>query len=183
MDFKKIFYAQGVAYELGRVLIIAILVLVLINFFVATVHVVQGASMEPNFHTGEFIITNKLSYLIEEPKRGDVVVLRFPGDPDRQKYIKRIIGLPGEKLEIENSKIYINNKELIESYIPDTTYTGPNMTVTVGQEEYFIMGDNRPNSNDSRTWGTARKGDLIGKGFFRLNPISKWGFLAPVFYE
>ena len=155
MDFKKIFYAQGVAYELGRALIVTILVLILINTFVATVHVVQGASMEPNFHTGEFIITNKISYMTGEPKRGDVVVLKFPGDPDHQKYIKRIIGLPGEKLEIKNSKIYINDKVLIESYIPPTIYTGPNMIINTGPDEYFIVGDNRPNSSDSRAWPAA----------------------------
>lgn len=180
MDWKKFFYAQGVAYELGRGVIIFIFVLALVHFFIATIHVVQGQSMEPNFSTGQFIITNKISYLVSEPQRGDVVVLRFPGDPERSKYIKRIIGLPGEKIQIKDSKVYINDKLLIESYIPDTNPTYPDMTVFIPEGQYFIMGDNRPNSNDSRAWGTARVTDFIGKGFFRLNP---WGFLAPVFYN
>ena len=183
MDFKKIFYAQGVFYELGRGLVIFILAIVLVHYFIATIHVVQGESMEPNFHTGEIIVTNKLSYLTSKPERGDAVVLSFPGDPDKQKYIKRIIGLPGETLEIKNGKVYINNKELVESYIAKNVTTAPNMKVTIPEDEYFIMGDNRPNSNDSRYWGTARVNDLIGKGVFIISPLSNWGYLAPAYYN
>lgn len=183
MNLKKFFYAQGVVYSLARGIIILLLVLILVHFFIATIHVVQGESMEPNFHTNEIIITNKLSYLTKEPERGDVVVLRFPGDPENAKYIKRMIGLPGETLEIKNSKIYIDGEELIESYIPKSTYTGPDMKVEIGSDEYFLIGDNRPNSSDSRTWGTARRDDLIGKGFFILYPPANWGFIAPVYYQ
>lgn len=183
MELKKLFYAQGVVYSLVRGIIIFILALILIHLFIATIHIVQGESMEPNFHTNEIIITNKLSYLTKKPQRGDVVVLKFPGDPDRIKYIKRIIGLPNETLEIRNSKIYIDGQEIVESYIPKDTYTEPDMTINIGSDEYFIVGDNRPNSNDSRAWGTARTNDLIGKGFFILNPLSRWGFIAPVYYN
>lgn len=180
MDIKKIFYAQGVTYELTRGVILFIIFIILINYFIVTIHVVQGESMEPNFSSNQFIITNKISYLIDQPRRGDVVVLKFPGDPDKQKYIKRIIGLPGEKLEIKNSEIYINNQKLIESYISENINTYPDMIITMNENEYFVIGDNRPNSSDSRIWGKARKNDFIGKGFFRLNP---WGFLAPVYYN
>lgn len=183
MNLKKIFYAQGVIYELGKWLILAILIIVLVNFFIVTVHIVQGPSMEPNFSTGEIILTNKLSYLISQPQRGDAVIIKFPGDPQKTKYIKRIIGLPGEKLEIKNGNIYINNSLLVESYIADNIKTWPDMTVDIPKDEYFIIGDNRPNSNDSRYWGTARKGDLIGKGVFILSPFSKWGFIPPVYYN
>lgn len=183
MDFNKFFYAQGVVYALARGIIILIITLILAHIFIATIHIVQGESMEPNFDSGEIIITNKLSYSYKPPQRGDVVVLRFPGDPDRSKYIKRIIGLPSETLEIKSSKIYINNKELVESYISPTTYTGPDMRIPIGKDEYFIMGDNRLNSNDSRIWGVARRNDLIGKGFFVLTPLSKYGFIAPVYYN
>lgn len=182
MNWKNFFYAQGVVYELGRGLIIVILILILVNFFVATIHVVQGESMEPNFSTGEIIVTNKLSYLISQPTRGDAVVLKFPGDPDKQKYIKRIIGLPGETLEIKDGKVYINDKLLIESYISNDIYTWPDLKITIPKDEYFVIGDNRPNSNDSRFWGTVRTNDLIGKGVFTLIPLSKWGFIAPVYY-
>lgn len=182
MDFKKIFYAQGVAYELGRIFIVVILVFILINTFIATIHVVSGSSMEPNFHTGQFIITNKLSYNTDLPKRGDVVVLRFPGDPDHQKYIKRIVGLPGEQLTIKDGDVFINNTKLTESYIPAEIQTYPDMNVNIKDGEYFIIGDNRPNSNDSRFWGTARKDDFIGKGFFIIYPFSDWGAIPPVYY-
>lgn len=183
MDLKKIFYAQGVVYSLARGIIIVILLLILTHFFIATIHVVQGESMEPNFHTGEILITNKLSYLTKEPQRGDVVVLKFPGDPENAKYIKRMIALPDETIEIKDSKVYIDGQELTESYIPKGTYTGPDMKVTLTGDEYFLIGDNRPNSSDSRTWGTARKDDLIGKGFFIVSPLSNWGFIAPVSYK
>ena len=183
MEFKKFFYAQGFFYELGRGLVFFILILVLIHYFIATIHIVQGESMEPNFHTGQIIITNNLSYLISKPMRGDAIVLRFPGDPDKQKYIKRIIGLPGEQLEIKNGKVYINNEELIESYIPNNVSTYPNMKIDIPEDEYFIIGDNRPNSNDSRFWGTARLNDLIGKGVFIISPLSDWGYIAPVYYN
>jgi signal peptidase I len=183
MDIKKFFYAQSVIYSLARGIIVLILTLVLIHFFIFTIHIVQGQSMEPNFNSGEIIITNKLSYYIENPKRGDVVVLRFPGDPEKVKYIKRIIGLPGETLEIKNSDIYINDKKLIESYIPQNYFTFPDMKTQIGKDEYFIIGDNRPNSSDSRMWGTARTNDLIGKGFFIILPTSNFGSIPQVYYN
>ena len=105
--------------------------------------------------------------------RGDAVVLKFPGDPDRKKYIKRIIGLPGEHIQIQDGSIYINGTPLNETYIPYTTITdSPYRFIdeVIKPDEYFIMGDNRPNSNDSRIWGTAGKRFLIGKSSVQLWP-------------
>lgn len=183
MDWKKIFYAEGVIYELGRGIIILVIILILVHFFVATIFVVRGASMEPNFENGEFIITNKIHYLLNHPERGDMVILKFPGDPDRQKYIKRIIGMPGEKLEIKNSKVYINDQLLIESYIDINVVTAPNQIIQLGSDEYFVLGDNRPNSSDSRYWGTVLRRDLIGRASFRLTPLDRFGLIPEVYYQ
>lgn len=200
-NIRKIFYAEGIVFELTRGIIFLILILIIINFFIATIFVVQGASMQPNFKTGDVVLINKISYLVGKPQRGDIVALKFPGDPEKQKYIKRLIGLPGEILEIKNSQIFINGKLLLEPYnfcLPVL----PDMKTIIGNDEFFFIGDNRPNSNDSRSWGTARKNDLIGKAFFNLLPASssyqgyeqcltnrseintsRWGFIAPVYYN
>lgn len=191
-DLRKIFYAEGIFYELARGFIYFIIILILLNFFVVTINVIDGSSMEPNLISKDVIALNKISYFISSPHRGDIVALKFPGDPDKQKYIKRIIGMPNEKIEIKNSKIYINDKELIEPYAVNSPIL-PDMTYRIGSDEYFLIGDNRPNSNDSRSWGTARKNDLLGKGFFILysakpqNPktvrTSSWGMIEPVYYN
>lgn len=183
MDLKKLFYAEGLIYELGKGIVILVIILILIQTFIGTIFVVRGGSMEPNFTSGEFIIADKIDYILNQPKRGDVVVIKFPGDPDRQKYIKRIIGLPGEKLEIVNGKTYINDRHLVESYLPIQVITGPNKIISLGSDEYFLMGDNRINSSDSRYWGTVIKRDFIGKAVFRLTPFDKAGFITKTYYQ
>lgn len=167
---RNFFYGTGCFYELTKWVVIALIVLSLVHFFIATIAIVDGASMEPNFHTGDIIIINRFQFLFGQPGRGDATVLKFPGDPEHKKYIKRIIGLPGEKIEIKDSKVYINGRLLKESYIPDYFVTMPNVVRTLRAGEYFLMGDNRPNSSDSRVWGIAAKRFLMGKTWFELYP-------------
>lgn len=183
---RQLFYAGGCFFELARGVILAAVGLVLIHLFVATIFVINGVSMEPNFHSGEMILVDRLSYLTGEPERGDVAVLKFPGDPEHKKYIKRIIGLPGETLEIKDGQFFINNERLIELYLPKDLITPvmvPGKTRwQLGPEEYFLVGDNRPNSNDSRTWDQADKRFLVGKAVFVLWPREESGFIPNVYY-
>lgn len=172
---QKFFYGSGCAFELTKWLIVGIVVLTLVHFYIATILVVEGVSMEPNFHSGEVIIANRFQYIFQQPKRGEAVVLRFPGDPEHTKYIKRIIGLPNEEVEISKGLVYINGVKLDEPYLPAGTMTLPNSSRKLGPEDYFLMGDNRSESSDSRIWGICPKRDLIGKAAFIIWPISFFG--------
>lgn len=172
---EKFVYNTGCFYALTKWLFVAVIFLALIHFFIATIFIVDGASMEPNFHTGELILVNRFQYLFGDPQRGDVAVMKFPGDPDHKKYIKRIIGLPGDTVLISEGKVHLNGKILSEKYLPDGLETEPNLSRTMQAGEYFLMGDNRPNSSDSRIWGVADKRFLIGKGFLILWPINSVG--------
>lgn len=169
---QNILYGTGCVYELTKWIVILIVFFCLLHFFVATIFIVDGISMEPNFQNGELIIANRWQYNFGEPSRGDAVILKFPGDPERKKYIKRIIGLPGERIEIRNNQVLINGKLLNETYLPPALATDVISPINqkLGPDEYFIMGDNRPNSNDSRVWGTAARRFLIGKAWLSVYP-------------
>ncbi|MBP6930179.1 signal peptidase I [Patescibacteria group bacterium] len=179
------FKAQGVgrlastAFELVKWLIVGGLALFLVHYFLFTVFIVSGESMEPNFHDREVVFINRFNLFTGNFERGDPMVLKFPGDPDKVKYIKRLIGLPGDYVEIKNNSIYINNKPLTESYIPSTFSTEAVTGVSAWQlreGEYFLVGDNRGNSSDSRTWGVARKSDMTGP--VKLIVIPRFEFVA-----
>ncbi len=173
--------------------IIAIGLFIIIYNFLVQPNSVLGSSMEPNFHDGEYILTDKISYRVTEPKRGDVVVFKYPKD-ESLDYIKRIIGLPGERIMIENNHITIFNDEnpagftLDEDYLPDTIKTEGGSILPEGQEtvipydNYFVMGDNRGRSSDSRSWGTVPEKDLIGKVIIRYWPANKFGLFEKVQY-
>jgi len=179
---EKIIYGAGCAFELTKWLIVAVIIITLIHFFVATLFIVDGLSMEPNYHTGEYIIVDRFQYLFQKPVRGDVVVLKFPGDPDHKKYIKRIIGLPGENVIIQNGEVFINGGKLNEPYLPNDMQTMPNLNRTLGDGDYFMMGDNRPNSSDSRVWGVANKQYLIGRAWVILFPFNYAGIVHELSY-
>ena len=139
--------------------------------------------MEPTFHDGEYILTDKISYRLGLPKRGDIVVFKSPGDANVD-FIKRIVGLPGERLKIKGGKVYINNQVLDESaYLDPSVYTGPesylaeNTEVTIPSGQYFCMGDNRTQSSDSRDFGPVTPDEFIGKVFFRYLPIDRFGLI------
>lgn len=178
----KFAYSFGCFYELTKWLIVLVIFLSMIHFFIASVSIIDGVSMEPNLHSNQIIVVNRWQYLFDNPRRGDIVTLKFPGDPEHKKYVKRLIGLPGEEVKIEGGAVYINGKKLNESYLASGTYTTPNLKKVLGNDEYFVLGDNRYNSNDSRIWGSANKRYLIGSGLFILSPLKEFGIIKKPVY-
>ncbi|TSC92549.1 MAG: signal peptidase I [Candidatus Berkelbacteria bacterium Licking1014_7] len=140
--------------------------------------------MNNTLETGQYLYINKLAYLTREPTRGEIVVLIFPGNPEKKKFVKRLIGLPGDKIQIINNKIFINHQELIESYLSSDLNLNIDQakTIELKQDEYFLMGDNRDGSNDSRVWGSANKKHLIGKASTILYPLSQIQILKTANY-
>jgi signal peptidase I len=136
---------------------------------------VEGFSMEPTLHTGQYLLVDKVSYMVGEPQRGDIVVLRFPQDP-RRDFIKRVIALPGEEVEVRNGAVYVDGKALDEPYIRDKPlyFYGKKR---VPENDYFVLGDNRNNSHDSHVWDWLPKEYLIGKAWVSYWPVNTWGVL------
>lgn len=165
--------------ELIQFVAIVASVLMIIRVFVAEPHKVSGSSMVPNFHDKDYIITNKLATRFSSPTRGEVIILKNPRNPENEVFIKRVIGLPGETLKLSNEKVYINGELLKEPYLsPDVQTPGEGFLkegdeITIPADNYFVMGDNRRNSSDSRNFGLLQKELIIGQAFFRYWPIDK----------
>jgi signal peptidase I len=176
--------------KLLRDIILIIAVFILLGVFVAQPVVVEGTSMLPQLHDGERLLVNKLVYYKFESvswghlERGDIVVFWFPSDPDKS-YVKRIIGLPGETVEVRNGRVFINGRQLIEPYLDGINNQNLRDTTskTVDQHYYFVMGDNRDNSSDSRVWGLVPEKYIYGKAFFRYWKPSNAGFLEHGEYD
>jgi signal peptidase I len=171
----------GVIWEFVEAVAFALMVFFVCYLVLFQPNQVKGHSMEPTFHDGEYIFTDKISYKIGQPARGDVVVFRSPKNAEVD-YIKRIVGLPGEKVKISGGKVYVNDQRLDESiYLASSVYTGPQNFLTEGREiivptgKYFVMGDNRPGSSDSRDFGPVTPSEFIGKVFFRYWPLNRLG--------
>lgn len=154
----------------------SLLMVFLVRTFVAQPFVVSGASMEPNFHTNEYLIVDQLTYELSHPDRGEVIVFHYPLIPSRF-FIKRVIGLPGETIKISDGKVHIKEVDAPDFYTLDELYinveTDGNEEITLSKDEYFVMGDNRPASLDSRSWGPLNKSFIVGRTFLRLFPLSK----------
>lgn len=157
-----------------------------IYWLVAQPHKVSGSSMFPNFKNGDYIITDKITYRVSDPRRGDIVVFKNPKD-ETQDFIKRILGLPGDHIKVQGGKIILNGNELTEPYL-NNVVTNPGSFLREGQEftvepgHYITIGDNRPASSDSREWGQITRGEIIGKVFFRYWPATEIG-LYPAAYS
>jgi signal peptidase I len=162
-----------------KVIVIALAIALPIRWFVAEPFIVNGASMDPTFATGQFLIVDRISYRFEAPARGDVIVFEYPNDPSTY-YIKRIIGLPGETVNIKDGAITIVNTAnptgllLNEPYLSPEHLSRDTSTKTLGPTEYFVMGDNRSQSSDSRYWGPLDIHFMIGKPILRLLPLTKF---------
>lgn len=161
--------------ELLKFALIAVIIVVPVRLWVAQPFIVSGASMEPTFDTGEYLIIDELSYQFGEPRRGDVIIFRYPKDPSKF-YIKRIIGLPNETVRVTDQSVTITKPDGSEQTLsePYLVFKGNGVSEIVKLEEgeYFVMGDNRPDSSDSRYWGAVPRSDIIGRAYVRLLPIS-----------
>lgn len=183
---KKAFYT---VWEIVEVLLVAMIAVAAIKYFLIQPFIVNGASMEPSFSDGDYLLIDEVSYRISNPERGDVVVFRAPVDRSVY-YIKRIIGLPGEKVEVTDDSVIITNKDhpngeiLAEPYVIDSLRANPfgHIVITLKDNEYFVMGDNRSNSLDSRRWGPLNASDIVGVVRARLWPISQLALFGSTAY-
>ena len=166
------------AWETIEVAMVAVVTVFIIRTFLAQPFLVHGASMEPNFSNGDYVIVDEMTYRFRTPTRGEVVVFRYLDDK-KIFYIKRIIGLPGERVLINNGSVTIVNAEnpqglvLDETYLVNTEITSGRVNMELGQDQYFVLGDNRLHSADSRFWGALPEDNLIGLVRVRLWPPTK----------
>lgn len=158
-------------FEVVKVVLISLAIILPIRLFLVQPFYVEGASMEPNFYDKEYLIIDEISYRFNEPQRGQVVIFKNPKNT-KVYFIKRIIGLPGETIEVINGKIKINGKELEEDYIQFTS-SQSHEPVALANDEYYLLGDNRANSYDSRTIGPINEKYIIGKVWLRGWPFSR----------
>ncbi|MEK7162795.1 MAG: signal peptidase I [Patescibacteria group bacterium] len=165
-------------WEIFEVVVVAVIAVVIIRTFLIQPFLVSGASMEPNFSSGDYLLIDEISFRFRNPERGEVLVFHYPGD-ESVYYIKRIIGLPGERLIIKNGEVVVFNKEypagfsVKENYLPQTTKTSGDKEVVLKAGEYFMMGDNRNYSYDSRSWGSLKKTEIVGLVRLRLWPFNE----------
>jgi signal peptidase I len=148
------------------------LIVFLVIRFAAQSFRVDGDSMNPGLHTDEFVLVDKASYLFQAPQRGDVIVFHYPLDTQRD-FIKRVIGLPGDIINVTSTSVIVDGRTLLEPYISDPSNFG-NDTWKLGPNQFFVMGDNRPNSLDSRTWGPLNRSYIIGKAVVVYWPVTDW---------
>jgi len=184
----------GFFLEIIKIFILAVVVIVPIRVFLFQPFFVQGASMEPNFEDGEYLIVNELGYKetdlkflkvdsFREIKREDVIVFRYPNNPS-QFFIKRVIGLPGERIKVDKGAVYIYNGanpeglKLDEKYLPVGLTTKGENDYQIKDDEYFVMGDNRSHSSDSRVWGPIKTSHVVGKVLLRAWPVHKFNIFT-----
>ena len=181
--------AGAFIWDLVKILALALIIIIPFRMYVAEPFVVSGSSMQPNFQNHDYLIIDRLSYIKGNPQRGDVIVLLYPKDTT-QFFIKRVIGLPGDTVKFSQGHVIIINSQhpsgltLNEPYLPSQTETiatteqvGP-----LGSDEYFVLGDNRIASSDSRFWGILPRNDIVGKVWLRVYPVSTFGTVkAPAY--
>jgi signal peptidase I len=178
---------QNFLTEILKASLIALVIVIPIRFFVAQPYIVSGASMDPTFEDGHYIIVDQLTYRFEEPRRGDVVVFRYPLDTSKF-FIKRILGLPGETIVLDEGKLIIASSPtstsgyiLEEPYVTADHRTGETQRRVLEEGEYFVMGDNRRASSDSRVWGPLQEELIVGKAAVRILPVTQIGTLPGKF--
>ncbi len=174
-------------WETIKVVVISLAIILPIRYYLVQPFFVKGASMEPNFEDGDYILVNEIGYRFSTPERGDVVIFRYPLDQS-QFFIKRIIGLPGETIKIKDNTVTIYNKDKPEGFVLDENYLAPeqetigNSVIKLDDNEYFVLGDNRLQSSDSRRWGPVNKSLITGRAFLRPWPLTKTLKIPSVHY-
>ena len=179
---KLLAEGKSLLFEVIKIVILAVVIVLPVRYFLFQPFFVQGISMEPNFENGDYLIVDEISYRFREPERGEIIVFKYPKNPT-QRYIKRIIGLPGETVEIKEGQVIILdenwNQVLDESeYLSENIETSGNIRVSLSEDEYFVLGDNRNFSSDSRRWGALPKKYIVGKVYVRA-----WPFVALAKFE
>lgn len=171
-------------WDIIRFGLITLAIIIPVRMFIAQPFIVSGLSMFPTFNDKQYLIVDELSYRFNAPERGDVIIFRFPEDQSKF-FIKRIIGLPGETVTVSGGKVFItkagNRTELTEPYLTQSTYK--NSTIKLGEDQYFVMGDNREVSYDSRYWGPLHKDFIRGRALVRLFPPSQLSYLPGEFND
>lgn len=169
---------RSFVWETVKVVIISLAIIIPVRYFLIQPFYVQGASMEPNFFDNEYLIIDEISYRFIEIERGDIVVFHYPRDP-KQFFIKRVIGLPGEQIIVKDSQLRIIDQAGVGLILNESTYIAADVTtignidVTLGINEYYVLGDNRTSSLDSRSFGPIREADVIGKVWLRGWPLNR----------
>ncbi|MBU0540750.1 signal peptidase I [Patescibacteria group bacterium] len=178
----------GLIFELIQVAAISLAIIIPVRYFLIQPFYVKGASMEPNFFDHEYLIIDEISYRFSEPERGDIVVFRYPRDPS-QFFIKRIIAMPEETVEIAGGQIKIFNADnpngfvLPENEYLDQVFTATTRSVTLKADEYFVLGDNRIQSLDSRYFGPINRYDVVGRVWLRGWPLDRWKVFKQPAYQ
>ena len=163
--------------ELVKIALLALVTILLIRYYLFKPFYVKGASMEPNFYEKEYLIIDEITYRLRSPERGEVVVFRYPENP-KEYFLKRIIGLPGETVKVSEGRVYIYNQEhpegvqISETYLDTSEVTVGEKITVLGKSQYFMLGDNRDNSYDSRRFGPVDKNLIVGRTWFRGWPLN-----------
>jgi signal peptidase I len=161
--------------DLLETIVLSLILFAGINLVSARIRV-ESISMQPTLFEGNFVVVNKLAYRTGDPGRGDIIVFYYPPDPKQEPYIKRVIGLPGDRIHIEEGKVFVNDALLEEPYVHVPTNRGGDWSVPAGA--LFVMGDNRNNSSDSRAWGMVPLNNVIGKAMVVYWPPQQWTLLS-----
>ena len=174
-------------WETVKVVVISLAIILPIRYYLVQPFFVKGASMEPNFEDGDYILVDELSFRFRDAERGEVIIFRFPQQPS-QFFIKRIIGLPEETVQVKDNQVTVFNEENPEGFVLSETYLAPEqktlgtMTTKLDDNEYFVLGDNRLQSSDSRRWGPVNRSLIMGRAFLRPWPFTRASKIPSITY-